>query len=247
MVKGIKIFKDYFEEYTDEYVLIGGAACDILFDYNNTSFRVTRDLDMVLIVEALSKEFGEAFWRFVKDGGYRNKAKSTGESQFYRFSAPTNQGFPKMIELFARTEWMQDEQAVLTPIHIDDSVSSLSAILLNEAYYRALLEGKTIVDGLSVLRPSLLILFKEIAWLDLKDKSDKGEHVDPSDNKKHRNDIVRIAVEMVLDECKAEGEIREDIIRFMSEVDITDELIRDLKLYGVKPDDIINRLRMTYL
>ncbi len=247
MVKGIKIFKDYFEEYTDEYVLIGGAACDILFDYNNTSFRVTRDLDMVLIVEALSKEFGEAFWRFVKDGGYRNKAKSTGESQFYRFSAPTNQGFPKMIELFARTEWMQDEQAVLTPIHIDDSVSSLSAILLNEAYYRALLEGKTIVDGLSVLRPSWLILFKAKAWLDLKDKSDKGEHVDPSDNKKHRNDIVRIAVEMVLDECKAEGEIREDIIRFMSEVDITDELIRDLKLYGVKPDDIINRLRMTYL
>ena len=218
-----------------------------LFDYNNTSFRVTRDLDMVLIVEALSKEFGEAFWRFVKDGGYRNKAKSTGESQFYRFSAPTNQGFPKMIELFARTEWMQDEQAVLTPIHIDDSVSSLSAILLNEAYYRALLEGKTIVDGLSVLRPSWLILFKAKAWLDLKDKSDKGEHVDPSDNKKHRNDIVRIAVEMVLDECKAEGEIREDIIRFMSEVDITDELIRDLKLYGVKPDDIINRLRMTYL
>ena len=247
MVKGIKIFKDYFEEYTDEYVLIGGAACDILFDYNNTSFRVTRDLDMVLIVEALSKEFGEAFWRFVKDGGYRNKAKSTGESQFYRFSAPTNQGFPKMIELFARTEWMQDEQAVLTTIHIDDSVSSLSAILLNEAYYRALLEGKTIVDGLSVLRPSWLILFKAKAWLDLKDKSDKGEHVDPSDNKKHRNDIVRIAVEMVLDECKAEGEIREDIIRFMSEVDITDELIRDLKLYGVKPDDIINRLRMTYL
>ena len=247
MVKGIKIFKDYFEEYTDEYVLIGGAACDILFDYNNTSFRVTRDLDMVLIVEALSKEFGEAFWRFVKDGGYRNKAKSTGESQFYRFSAPTNQGFPKMIELFARTEWMQDEQAVLTPIHIDDSVSSLSAILLNEAYYRAVLEGKTIVDGLSVLRPSWLILFKAKAWLDLKDKSDKGEHVDPSDNKKHRNDIVRIAVEMVLDECKAEGEIREDIIRFMSEVDITDELIRDLKLYGVKPDDIINRLRMTYL
>ena len=247
MVKGIKIFKDYFEEYTDEYVLIGGAACDILFDYNNTSFRVTRDLDMVLIVEALSKEFGEAFWRFVKDGGYRNKAKSTGESQFYRFSAPTNQGFPKMIELFARTEWMQDEQAVLTPIHIDDSVSSLSAILLNEAYYRALLEGKTIVDGLSVLRPSWLILFKAKAWLDLKDKSDKGEHVDPSDNKKHRNDIVRIAVEMVLDECKAEGEIREDIIRFLSEVDITDELIRDLKLYGVKPDDIINRLRMTYL
>ena len=94
MVKGIEIFKEYFRDYTDEYVLIGGAACDIIFDDSNASFRVTRDLDMVLIIEALSKEFGEAFWRFVREGGYRNKARSTGEPQFYRFSSPSNQGFP---------------------------------------------------------------------------------------------------------------------------------------------------------
>lgn len=30
MVKGIEIFKEYFKDYTDEYVLIGGAACDII-------------------------------------------------------------------------------------------------------------------------------------------------------------------------------------------------------------------------
>lgn len=59
-----------------------------------------------------------------------------------------------MIELFARTNWMENEQSVLTPIHIDDSVSSLSAVLLNEAYYRALLEWRTLVDGLSVLKRS---------------------------------------------------------------------------------------------
>ena len=47
MVKDIELFKEYFEDYTDEYVLIGGAACDILFDNSNASFRVTRDLDMV--------------------------------------------------------------------------------------------------------------------------------------------------------------------------------------------------------
>ena len=34
-------------------MLIGGAACDILFESNDTSFRDTRDLDMVLIVEGL--------------------------------------------------------------------------------------------------------------------------------------------------------------------------------------------------
>ena len=26
MVKGIEIFQEYFKEYTDQYVLIGGAA-----------------------------------------------------------------------------------------------------------------------------------------------------------------------------------------------------------------------------
>ena len=247
MVKGIETFKTYFEEYADEYVLIGGAACDILFDNSNASFRVTRDLDMVLIVEALSKEFGEAFWRFVKEGGYRNKSKTTGESQFYRFSAPTNQGFPKMIELFARTDWMGNKQPVLTPIHIDESVSSLSAILLNEAYYSALIEGKTIVDGLSVLRPSWLILFKAKAWLDLKDRIDMGEPIDSNDIKKHRNEIIRSAAEMILDECKVEGEIKEDIVRFLNEADITNELIRDLKIYGVRAEDITDRLRTIYL
>ena len=149
MVKGLDTFREYFGKHTDEYVLIGGTACDILFDNNNASFRVTRDLDMVLIVEALSKEFGELFWRFVREGGYINKAKSTGDPQFYRFSSPSQEGFPKMIELFARTDW-HDETADLTPIHIDDDVSSLSAILLNDKVFEAVemasMEGTQYLD-----------------------------------------------------------------------------------------------------
>ena len=30
MVKGLDTFRKYFEEYEDQYVLIGGAACDVL-------------------------------------------------------------------------------------------------------------------------------------------------------------------------------------------------------------------------
>ena len=52
----------------------------------------------------------------------------------------------------------------ITPIHIDDTVSSLSAILLNDDYYKVLLEGKVNVKGLSVLRPECLILFKAKAY-----------------------------------------------------------------------------------
>ena len=62
MVRGINVFRDYFAEYIDQYVLIGGAACDISFHENDMDFRATKDLDMVLVVEALTEEFALKFW-----------------------------------------------------------------------------------------------------------------------------------------------------------------------------------------
>ena len=50
MVKGLDTFRRYFADYEEQYVLIGGAACDILFESNEVNFRATRDLDMVLIM-----------------------------------------------------------------------------------------------------------------------------------------------------------------------------------------------------
>ena len=82
MVKGIDMFREYFEEFTEQYVLIGGSACDISFHYNNMDFRATKDLDMVLVVEALTKEFAQRFWKFIQQGKYRNRAKGNGKPQF---------------------------------------------------------------------------------------------------------------------------------------------------------------------
>ena len=59
MVTGFTKFKEKFQGFEEQYVLIGGAACDIVFESNETTFRATRDLDIVLIVEALTPEFGE--------------------------------------------------------------------------------------------------------------------------------------------------------------------------------------------
>ena len=44
MVKGLDTFRKYFADYEEQYVLIGGAACDILFENNEVNFRATRDL-----------------------------------------------------------------------------------------------------------------------------------------------------------------------------------------------------------
>lgn len=62
MVHGLEKFRAYFEDLTSQYVIIGGTACDILMDELGAAFRATRDLDMVLILEALDPSFGVIFW-----------------------------------------------------------------------------------------------------------------------------------------------------------------------------------------
>ena len=204
-------------------------------------------MDVVLIAEALTREFGQRFWEFIRDGGYQNRAKSSGASQFYRFDKPTQEGFPAMIELFARTEYILEDGAELTPIHIDDSISSLSAILLNDSYYDALLRGRDVIDGFSILRHSWLIPFKAKAWLDLNERNRRGEHVDSRNLKKHRNDIIRMAAELVLERCELPEEVKSDMANFIEEMNVTDQEIRNLKLRGVKAEDIRRLLTDMYL
>lgn len=102
MVYGIDKFKEYFADYAGQYVFIGGTACYILLNDIGSSFRATKDLDMVLLIEAIDENFGITFWKFIEDGGYVHKQKNTGEDQFYRFFNPTKAGFPFMIELFSQ-------------------------------------------------------------------------------------------------------------------------------------------------
>lgn len=94
-MKGIDKFRERFVGREDEYVLIGGGACDLLFGEAGQNFRATKDLDLVLLVEALTPEFGRVFWDFVREGGYENRQKSSGKPQFYRFSKPKDPAFPR--------------------------------------------------------------------------------------------------------------------------------------------------------
>lgn len=247
MVKGLDTFRKYFADYEEQYVLIGGAACDILFESNDINFRATRDLDMVLIVEALTPEFGEKFWEFIVDGKYRNKATNGGNPQFYRFDKPEDDAFPKMIELFCRNDFELKNAEGITPIHIDDEISGLSAILLNDDYYKALLSGRVIRSGFSVLRPEYIILFKAKAYLDLKMRKDSGEKVDSSDIKKHKKDVLRIAAELMLE--KVENlpiTVNADIHNFIESLEQEPFDQNSLKNYGLKNKDIVSLLKETF-
>ena len=103
MVSGLGIFQEQFAPYVDQYVLIGGTAASLSMEEAGLEFRATKDLDIVLHVEALTPAFGIAFWKFVEDGGYEiRQASDTGRPIFYRFQKPADERYPAMIELFAR-------------------------------------------------------------------------------------------------------------------------------------------------
>ncbi len=70
---------------------------------------------------------------------------------------------------------------------------SLSAILLDENYYTALQSAKRDVNGVTIVDETILIPFKAKAFLDLSDRSEKGEKIDSDNIKKHRNDVFRLA------------------------------------------------------
>lgn len=247
MVKGLDTFRKYFKEFEEQYVLIGGAACDILFESNDASFRSTRDLDMVLIVEGLTNEFGEKLWEFIQDGGYRNKASNGGKTQFYRFDKPEDDSYPKMIELFCRKDFELREMTGITPIHIDDTVSSLSAILLDDDYYQILLEGRVVKNGLSVLSPEYLILFKAKAYLDLKRKKEIDGTGDLDDIKKHKKDILRISAELMLEKIdKLPVSVKEDIDTFINNLSQDPFDSNSLKNYGLKNEEVIAVLKRVF-
>lgn len=244
MVHGLEKFKEYFGDYTNQYVFIGGTACDLLLDELGAPFRGTKDLDMVLIIEALDSSFGEAFWKFIEDGGYEHREKSEGEHQFYRFTEPKDASFPKMIELFSRQprNMKLKFDTGLTPIHIDASIVSLSAILLNDVYYDSLVKGKRTVDGYSIIEIETVILFKIKAWLDMKKRKEAGEKVDSKNIRKHKNDIFRLLSNVVpSSKVETPEEIQKDIIEF-AEMIVNDK--PDLKNLGIRGTDLEELLEL---
>ena len=68
-------FKERFQGFEIQYVIIGGTACDLIMENEELSFRATKDVDIVLIVESITAEFGRLFWEYVKEAGIKRLFK----------------------------------------------------------------------------------------------------------------------------------------------------------------------------
>lgn len=250
MVIGFESFQEWFRGYEDAYVIIGGVACDLIMSEEALPFRATKDIDMVLIVEAITTEFVERFWGFVREAGYEHRNKSKDKPQFYRFTHPRSTAYPAMIELFSRKMDGIDRgiDTQLVPITMDGDVSSLSAILLNDAYYQFLREGKYVIAGIPVLRPEYIIPFKAKAWLDLSERKGMGEPVDSKNIKKHKNDVFRLSVFITGEShVKLPEMIYEDMYRFLNLMEKEEINLKNLGIPGTDKEVMLRLLRSCYL
>ena len=234
MVHGIELFRAFYEKHSDKYVVIGGTACSIAMDQLGEEFRATKDVDMVLTLEALDKNFYQDFWRFIKEGGYSAFNKSAGKDKFYRFHSPTNKDFPSMIEIFApdlEESYSSDTFPIRGEVIEGDETISLSAILLDKDYYGLIQSGKVVLEGISTLMAEQLILLKGKAWLDLTNRKETGESVDSKNIRKHRNDILRLhALLTPGNKIQLPKSIKQDAATWMTKLAAEKLDLRDLNI-----------------
>ena len=230
MVTGLNKFRDAFASFTDCYVVIGGTACVAALTGTSMRPRETSDIDIILIVENMTPEFGRAFWQFIKDGDYRPEVKKHSDSgshyELYRFVEPTP-GYPGQIELLSRRSDVFDvpDEVKIEPLPIGDDISSLSAIVMDDDYYNLTVANSYIEDGIRYANPAALICLKIKAYLNLLAEREAGRQVNTKDIKKHRNDVIKLAATASFPELiEVPASIQSSIIEYVD------------KLRGALPD-----------
>lgn len=244
----LAIFSRHFKDYQEQYVLIGGSATKLILNEADLDARNTQDMDLVLCAKALTKEFVEHFWKFIKDGQYRITRKSSGNGSFYRFDAPGTAGYPYMIELLSeKAELFASIDQTALPMVVDDNIVSLSAIVLDQDNYDFLLANRRELNGIIIADEHVIIPLKITAFLDLTKKRYAGIEVRGTDIAKHRNDVLRLSVLLTDNAMKNVPEkIKIDVEKFIGHLKDENDYFRNLKLGSITMEKIKQTLKVVY-
>lgn len=223
-MEGLEIFKEAFEAYSDNYVIIGGTACDITMQGTVVRPRATHDIDMIVIVENMTPSFAKRFWEFVKEAGYRPEKRKQIEGEpakyeLYRF-VNGKTGYPEMIELLSRHPDILGEPSnlVIEPLPIDGDVSSFSAIIMDDDFYHFTIKHSKLTDGVRHADSAALVCLKTRAYLNLLQDKAEGKHVNSKDIKKHRSDVLKNVVIITDESISAPMAIVDCVKDFVSSI-----------------------------
>ena len=131
---------------------------------------------------------------------------------------------------------------------MDEDLSSLSAILLDDGYYDFIQDSKIDINGIPTVPPEIIVPLKARAWLDLTERRDAGEKVDRNDIKKHKNDVFRLFQVIEPDKrITLPKVVKGDMQRFMEAV-IADPppTLKPFGLGATPFDEIVELLRNIY-
>lgn len=195
MVGGLDKFRERFARFADNFVIIGGTACEEILSGTEMRPRATMDIDIVVIVENMTSEFARAFWQFIAEGEYRPGLRKDKEEgiKYVLYSFDNGRpGFPIKVEILSRHNEIFTSAAHIEPLPIDGEVSSLSTIILDEPYYNLTVENSFVSNGLRYATPLALIALKARAYLNLLADREVGKKVNTKDILKHRNDVLKL-------------------------------------------------------
>jgi hypothetical protein len=219
MVKGLEIFREWFADFADCYALIGGAACDLWMGERGLEFRATKDLDIVLVFDGQRPDFIRRFWQFVKRGDYAGFRAGESPRNFYRFQKPKRQGFPYKLEICTKRPLHIPAEVSVIRIPAGEDISSLSAILLDAAYFDLVRTNCRVIQGVPAVSAVCLIPLKAKAWLNLSGHKAAGAIIDQLDIDKHRNDVFRLLMTLApADKIQLVPAIRADLRRFIEQL-----------------------------
>lgn len=252
MIPGFARFEEAFRNDAGFYVVIGGAARELIYaDTGAWQSTATKDLDVVLIAEAIDANFVSKFMRFVKTAGYTHVTK-TGDCQLYRFTAPEDLSYPQQIELLGRKpDYLIGVEAIVGKVLVDSVQYSLSAILLDDDYYSLLASGVAVTRkyGIPTLAHEYLPVFKMRAFNDLSDKRKRGEAIREGEIGKHRRDVFRlVSIMPPKTQIDLPRAIRDEIERFLDNVTLPSRnYMKSIGLGNTTLEQIKGAIRSTYL
>lgn len=254
MVTGLDRWQEFFADYKDKYILIGGAACNILEEELSLNPRATKDLDLVLIVEALTSDFGAKLWEFIKLANYKGRSRGENEHkhEYYRFVNPEDKSFPKQIELFARNTGILNlpSDAHIEPISLGEDLSSLSAILMDDDYYKFTIEHSQVLGNIHIASPEALICLKTKAYVEMLERRDAGESIDGRDIEKHKKDVFRLIAMLPGDGTySTPNRLQKDIEQFCNRIGELPnaDFFRSAGLGNLTADRLLARLKEAFI
>lgn len=248
MVKGMNLFKNHFIGYTKHFMLIGGSACDLTLK-DNGGFRATKDIDLLVLLETMDKNFAVCFHDFLQQGKYKCYVSKDGKRHFYRFIAPKESPYPTQIELLSKSLLPEDTSLSFTPLAMDEYVRSMSAIILSDTYYQYALSHRTMQWELPCLDTEGLMVFKSIACMNLiKQKSETPRSVRSDDIHKHRNDVFRLLMTIFPESSSSvPDDIAKDLHKFIEYFHLDNPEWHDITQSLNLPETAKSTLHQRYL